>query len=130
MEGKITISRPSYGSGKKKIAISVKDVKSVNKFLEIEMDYADFAEALTGLSEVPISFETRGLENVGKMRVVERRSVVVPQSYSRGHIQKYLVDNRQEEGWLLNTYLGSQNSVQFLQGTNTVQVNYTVMRYE
>lgn len=129
MEGKITISRPAYSDDRKKITISVKDVKSVNRFIEIEMDYADFAAALTGLSEVPITFETKGLEYVGKSRIVEKRSLVVPKEYSRKKLEEYLTHEVQEEGWTINPYLGSQRSVEYLD-TEQTRLNYSVTRYE
>lgn len=42
------------------------------------MDYAQFALAITGLSHADMTFKTRGLEKVGKKRILEKRSIVCP----------------------------------------------------
>ena len=67
-KGKLTISRPSFGSDKEVIAISVIDKDAVVEFLEIEIDLDEFARCITGLSNIDCNFETRYLEVVGKKR--------------------------------------------------------------
>ena len=71
-KGKITISRPQFGDGRKAISITVKDVDSRVRFLDIELPLGEFAECLTGLSEVTCNIETRGLKNVGKKVSIKR----------------------------------------------------------
>jgi hypothetical protein len=80
--------------------------------VEFEMKLADFAAALTGLAFVPGDMRVAGLAVVGKQRVSERRSIECPlDTYDKKELSQWLVENAQEEGWTLNTYLGSQTSV-------------------
>ena len=113
-KGRLTISRPSYGDDRKKISIKVKDVDAGVRFLDIEIDYADFAACLTGLAEQDCEFTARGLQNVGKQ--IQRDSLV----FEIGEATRYGVDGMEEikslanlatpEGWTASTYFGSKYS--------------------
>lgn len=129
LEGKITITRPSYGDDREKIRISIRDNSSVSEFLEIEMGYAEFALAVTGLSHVSMTFKARGLENVGKKRIREKRSIICPLSSccSRDELRTWLEENGKEEGWEVLSYLGSQTSIKMTE-EGTV-LNYSVEKY-
>lgn len=128
MKGNLTISRPTYGNGKEKIRISIRDQLSRNQFLEIEVGYAEFATILTGLSEVEVDFQVNNLENVGKTRVTESRKVTYPgQSYDRNKLEDWLKENCKEEGWKVIPYLGSQNSRSYENGKTIL--NYSVEKY-
>lgn len=128
MKGSLTISRPSYGDGRRKIRICVRDELSRNQFLEVEIDYAEFTEALTGMSETEIDFQVYGLENVGKLRVFEKRQIVYPDTpYNKASMESWLIENAQEEGWIVNPYLGSQQSVIHVDGKTLL--NYTVTKF-
>lgn len=72
-----------------------------------------FASALFGLGYVPVKIDVIGLEHVGKKRVYEKRTVVCPlgEWSDRDTLSKWLEDNCEEEGWILDTYLGSRGSV-------------------
>ncbi|WP_239354793.1 hypothetical protein [Providencia rettgeri] len=128
MKGKLTISRPSYGDDREKINIVVKCDVSKLRFLSLEIDYADFAKCITGLSEVDCELEVSGLENVGKKRITEQRSVICPiKSYEKRVLRDWLINNKQEDGYILDAYLGSQSSVQYCdEGTI---LNYRVIKY-
>lgn len=131
MKGSITISRPSYGDGREKIRICVRDKASRGEFCEILVDYADFAKALTGLSETPMDFTCRGLENVGKKRVVEQRRIAAPGDglHKREFMQNWLLENAQEPGWQINSYLGSQSSITRDHDTGIYYLNYSVFKF-
>lgn len=111
-KGSLTISRPSYGGDKKKILIQVRDVDAGIRFLDIEIDYADFAACLTGLSEQSCEFEARGLQNVGKR--VERDKIefeVYNPYYKKDDPELIaLAKVATPEGWTCSTYFGSQDS--------------------
>lgn len=49
IEGKITISRPTFGDGSESIVIRLSDAKAIVKFAEVSISPRDFAMALTGL---------------------------------------------------------------------------------
>lgn len=128
MKGKLTTSRPSYGDNREKINIVVRDQASRLKFLSIEIDYADFAKCITGLSEVDCELEVSGLENVGKKRITEQRSVICPiKSYEKRVLRDWLINNKQEDGYILDPYLGSQSSI--LMCDEGTLLNYRVIKY-
>lgn len=111
------------------VCVTVKCTDSHMKFLELEFTPADFGMMITGLSHVSATAaEVRGLENVGKERITERRSVVCPlECYDRNELRKWLTQNCEEEGYTLNTYLGSQNSV--VREPKGQRLNYSVSRF-
>ena len=128
-KGKITISRPLYGDGQNSISIEVTDELSGMRFLGVKLSYEAFAEAITGLGYRPCEIETRGLENLGKVRVCQPRSIdVLDIGYGKEGYQTWLEQNAQEEGWILDTYLGSQNSIQHLPN-GMKRLNYSVTQY-
>lgn len=111
--------------------IEVKDEASGNRFLRISMSAEQFAMAITGLYSSGITAEISGLENVGKVRVRERRSVEFTGdrkvAYARDGLENWLEENCQEEGWILDTYLGSQKSRQTV--ADKTFLNYAVYKY-
>ncbi len=128
MKGKITISRPSYGDGRDVINIQVRDDVSRIKFLDVEIDCADFARALTGLSETNCELTVRGLKSVGKVKIVETRTALCPTGLSgKESLSKWLEDNKQEDGWTLDSYLGNKTSVEYTE--NGSLLRYRVIKY-
>ena len=124
MKAKVTISRSSDD----KVRICLTDAASGIEFAEVAMELEAYAQAITGLSYVEGDLEVRGLEWVGKRRITEKREVVCPlKSYDRNELSKWLRDNAQEDGWLVSSYLGSQNAIhQTPQGT---LLRYSVTKY-
>ena len=109
----LTISRPQGGDGEKKISIRVKDRNSQNEFLHLSIGLEEFSEALTGLAACECSIEVRGLEYVGKIK--ERKYLIVElvkgaSSLDRKEEAIKLAYEVLESGWLLDRYLGSQDS--------------------
>ncbi|HCM63746.1 MAG TPA: hypothetical protein DIT05_14570 [Morganella sp. (in: Bacteria)] len=128
MKGKITISRPSYGDGRDVINIQVRDDVSRIKFLDVEINCADFARALTGLSETNCELTVRGLKSVGKVKIVEARTALCQNSLSsKESLSKWLEDNNQEDGWILDSYLGNKSSVEYTE--NGYVLKYRVIKY-
>lgn len=121
----ITINRDSNDV----IHIRVMDEASRVRFIDVSMTPEDFAMAITGLSEVKAPAEVRGLEHVGKTKIVEQRATVCHlNTYDKAVLRQWLEDNHQEPGWILDAYLGSQNSVTSCEGGKTLR--YRVFRYE
>lgn len=112
MKGKITISRPLTTKGDGYISISVRDEDAGIDFLKIQIELADFAEALTGLAMVECNFETNLLEKVGKK--CERKELVfeVPNfEYSERKDGAYkIAQSICFDGWEPSPYFSSQNS--------------------
>lgn len=111
MEGKLTISRPSYGCGKEKVSIEVKDNLSKERFLTIEIDYDVFTKVLMGCAELPCDIEVRHLKRVGMRKETKPLEFIMPDGYSemKENARKAAAENT-PEGWEANTHFGSQNS--------------------
>jgi hypothetical protein len=112
-KAELSISRPSYGDGRKKISILVNDSEARIEFLEIEIDLEAFSECITGLGHCDCEMEVRGLQNVGKK--IENMPIVfeVPKElrYSRNKYKiQTLAEKATPDGWHCSTYFGSQNS--------------------
>lgn len=125
IKANISISRDSSN----KMRLRVQDETSRATFLEMEFSMADFMQALTGLAYTDAAkAEVFALDVVGKQKVTEARSVVFPGvSYDRNEMSAWLKQNCQEEGWRLDSYLGSQSSIYQRDGKTVL--NYHVYRY-
>lgn len=111
--GRITISRPSSGH----IEIVIRDNTSRINFATLSLTPHEYAQLLTGLSEVPCVLETKGLNNVGKKKVSKQILMVIPkmntweikeiEKWCKAYIGKYF----DEEGniWFLSQYFSSRN---------------------
>ena len=125
IEARVTISRSSDNM----IRIAVECDSSHTRFVEVKMDCEGFAKAITGQGFIHCTAEVRGLDFVGKKRIVERRRVQAPNlGYGRQEYESWLANNYKEEGWIVNSYLGSQGSI----SDDGVMrfLNFSVERYE
>ena len=113
------------------IRVKVTDEESRVVFLEMEFLPDEFMRALTGMGYTGAAkSEVRGLEYVGKKKITEtRQAIYLGSSFDeREKVVAWLESNCQEEGWIIDSYLGSQGSIN-RQGGKTV-LNYRVFRYE
>lgn len=126
----LTITRTSNSEKGQEISIRIRDDKSGIQFFQGRIGLAEMMEVLTGLSEVEMTANVRITDNIGKSKITEKRSVVYAgnSKYTRSVFEQFLTDNCQEEGWMVNTYLGSQSSVSYRDGKTIL--NYSVFRYE
>lgn len=125
--GKISITRDSRDM----INIRITDDPSRTEFIDVHMSLEDFAFAITGLSSQTVTGDVRGLDRIGKERIREARSILQPvelQHKSREVVKEWFKLNCQEEGWILDTHLGSQNSFQY-DGKGNTTINYSVYKY-
>lgn len=137
--GTMSISAPSTYEGDRKIRLTFNDESSHIKFLVVELDPADFAMALTGLSEQKVSMEVRGLDLVGKTKETQTLQIILTEndlirnklsSYDKVALQEYLSKNQKlfvSDDWVLNCYLGSQTSI--CPHLNGVKLNVHKYRY-
>ena len=112
MKSKVTISRPSFSSGKEIISLTVKDVSSKIRFLELEIKLDDFAKILTGLSEVECDMKIRGLEFVGKKKEMKNFEFLVGvQEYSNRKESAFsIAKGLVQSGWFVREYFDSKGS--------------------
>lgn len=142
LKGHITISRPQGNrTDGNVIRIALRDSASRMEFVQFEVPLAGFSEALTGLSEVEGEMTVRGLDKVGKTRIVEHVTFVLDGAYLERHklssyykeeIRKHIELDPEgifhQEGWELSTYLGAQNSV-VPNHPNGIRINTSRVRY-
>lgn len=124
MKAKVSISRNNHDM----ISIRIKDCASGITFAEVHMRPEEFSLALTGLSYQDAKLRTNGLEFVGKKRIREARRILCPlNTYDRELLTKWLNENAQEEGWIVDIYLGSQRSI--IHTDDGMLINYNVVKY-
>lgn len=80
LKGKLTIGRPINGIDQR-ISICIVDDASGVEFVDLEIDLAEFAAAITGAGYQDCKVEVRGLEVLGKVREV--RTVLIDHPSSR-----------------------------------------------
>ena len=126
LKGKISITRPSRGGDVDQcVSIQLKDCASGINFLEIDVPMEQFAYAITGLSSQACEFETRGLARIGMKRIYEKREAIYagPDAHNKAVIRAWLEATRQEEGWMLDTYIDHQGA------TVKTAADMTLVRY-
>lgn len=109
----ITISRPTYGNGKEKIRIVVRDRKSRIQFLDLEIGYDDFAKAITGLSEVDCDATLNGAEKFGLKKEIVKVKAKMPDEFNYSNKKEIAYDVCMKEcpdGFVIDKYFGSKNS--------------------
>jgi len=120
----ITISRNSQDE----INLTLIDSASGIQFVDAMLSLADFASVITGIGMVPITADLRGLEYVGKNKVMESRTIECQLKTSdKEALKSWLATNCKEDGWLIDNYLGRQSSV-FVKD-NRRYLNYSVYKY-
>lgn len=124
INGEMQITR----CNRNKIHIEVQCSESLAHFLAIELTTDEFAMLVTGCHQSNIKMQVRGLDKVGKRRILQRRQVKCPLStYDKEALSKWIDDNCQEEGWFVNNYLGSQSSVKRVD--DGTLLNYSVHKW-
>lgn len=128
MKCSLSINRVNTNFGQRYISLTVTDEASNIRFLEMKLTLDQFAEAVTGLFTTDIDAVVQKLQFVGKKKIIEHRVITYPGiQYSNDVLSKWLEENAQEEGWMVNSYLGSQGSVKRVGGDT--QLRYTVYKY-
>ena len=123
--GTVSICRVSDGT----IRIAIKDGLSRATFVEAIMTPEAFGNAVTGLAEQDAELEVRGLQYVGKRKITEKRQINCPLSAwsERTKLSLWLFNHAQEDGWILNTSLGAQDSVR--RTAHDCVLHYSVYKY-
>lgn len=124
IKGQMQISRNSDNM----INIQVKDQASSVKMLDIKLTLEEYAMLVTGCSQSDLYMEVKDLDLVGKYKVREARQIIY-RGHERGklELQQWLIENAQEEGWIVDPYLGSQSSVRYV-GKEAI-LSYSVHKY-
>lgn len=129
---KLSINRCD-GSQGSWVNLEVTDEISGTTFLSLKIAFEEFAKVMTGLSLQPCQGEVRCLERLGLYEISEPRMVVFTGKRNRAYkdmreeFKHWILDNCQEEGWMLFPYLGNQDSIAY-QG-NKIILRYSVFKY-
>lgn len=111
-----------------KVNIEIQCGTSLAHFVNVELTLEQFAFLITGRHQSDLKMQVNNLDCVGKQRIREDRQVLCPhKSYYRDKLTEWLKENCQGDGYILNTYLGSQTSVKHVD--NGVLLNYSVMKF-
>lgn len=127
LRGTLSITRPQGGSWDDQISIQVRDEHSRARFLEIKIDAKELMLALTGLCEVPMSFDVHGLDKVGKHVISKNLTVQMPAGslYKERDKIAYKLAQKACEGtiWIPSTYFGSKSSFFTRDGVDYAQTD-------
>lgn len=126
VQGNISISRDSSHL----ISIEVRDGNAKSRAFTLLVEPAEFAMALTGMGRTGCIIDFGDLTRLGKVRISEERSTVCHLTGHRtaNQFRDWLECNCQEEGWELDSYLGAQSSIKYLQ-EGGVTLRYRVRKW-
>ena len=111
------------------IELTIDDEVSKETLCRLTMSPEQFGMAITGLYTTDIDMSVGTLSRIGKQKVTEKRSIILPFStYDKDKIKSWLHENAQESGWEINDYLGSRDSIRCNKDGQIV-VNYSVFKY-
>ncbi len=102
LKGKITISRPTSSHAEPYVSITVIDELAGREAVSVEIELANFAEALTGLSRVPCKLEWNDSGVIGKIRETKTEPVFIPgkvYASNRDEIARNALANHETDGW-------------------------------
>ena len=120
----LTITKRSSGE----VVIKITDETSGCHLVEISLSPEVFANCLLGQAEMECEATVGSLQNIGKQRVTERRTVTYPGAeYDREVLKQWLMRNCQEDGWVLDSYLGTKQSVSHNEGVTNL--HYHVYKF-
>lgn len=132
MRQEINIELTMVRNSNDEVTLEIVDRTSHVQFFSTKLSLEQFARLVTGMAQYDIPATVRGLENVGKQQIIERRSVVCPDTsarFSREKLEQWLAENVQDEdGWSKSCYLGSRDSI-FYNNDGSTTLTYKVFKF-
>ena len=94
------------------MSITLVDGASRISFLDIKMTLEEFAKAVTGQGFIPFNGTARNFGNLGKQKITEDFEFKMPSNDFINRKESAAVEAKRvcPEGWLIDTYFGSQSS--------------------
>lgn len=128
---RVSISRDNHDN----IHIHIRLVDQASRKLlgSARLTCEEFGMLVTGVSMTDIPCEIDVDQgSIGKKRVDAPREVLCPiNSYNTNELSDWLIENCQEEGWHINSYLGSKGSIDRAIGSvDATILRYTVYKFE
>ena len=112
------------------VRIRIEDAASGIEFVVASMEPDAFGKCVTGLSCQSAKLHVRGLEYVSMRRITEKRHIYCPiNTFDRKTLEAWLKSVAQEDGWLLDSSLGSQDSISTASPRDGVILRYGVTKY-
>jgi hypothetical protein len=116
------------------VNIYLKDEASRAVFVELKLSLEELGLLVTGKILDDIPCEVKGLDNIGKVKVQESRSMIVTEGHplytkrwDSETLSYQLKTFAHENGWTVNPYLGSRGSIMNLD--DGFELNYSVYKY-
>ena len=129
LKGKLTISRVMSNREDDYVEIRIEDEVSGVEFVSINLSMEQYGHAVAGTSYQDIEYTARDMDCIGKVKEHEVAKVSIPKElgYNRKGAEDYVKANYQRDGWYLDSYLGSQNSI--VGNGNVYYANISYYRY-
>jgi len=112
-EASLSISRVHNSGCEDYIALRIEDDDAHIQFVELEIPFKAFSEALTGLSSRPCLMVVRGLDKVGKKQeMIHPFNFELPEDaeYRDKESARTALSSACPKGWTGSDYFGSQSS--------------------
>lgn len=128
MTKKIKVEMSCTRDSRDTIRFRFRDESSRVEFFAFDLSLEDFASFITNRTLSEIEATVKRLEVVGKEKITQKRSTLVPEElgHDRDKIKKF-VEQQKEGDWFIDSYIGSQSSI--VHTKEGVVVNYNVYRF-
>ena len=132
MQQRINVELTIVRNSNDEVTFEIVDRSSHLQFFSTKLSLEQFARLITGMTQHDVPATVRGLKNVGKQQITERRSVVCPDTsarFSREKLEQWLAENVQDEdGWHKSCYLGSRDSI-ITNNDGSTTLTYKVFKF-
>ena len=124
------------GSGENYVTIQIRDSRS-HQFVEAEMSLEDWTRLTLYHNPIKTTAEYGALDLFGKHKHQVNRTLIIDRSEfnttSRKKLEEWIADNgvtdeERAEGWMVDSYLRSQSSIEYLDD-NKIGLNYSIYRF-
>lgn len=127
---KIKVEVSTIRNNHNEINLKINCVESGARFLNITLTPEQFGMLVTG-SGIDAEAVVRGADVIGKKKIREKRVIFCPlDTCDRQKLREWLEENGKEDGWKVDSYLGSQTSIVRDNINNGYMLHYAVYRYE
>jgi hypothetical protein len=124
----ITISRPQCGDGRECITMKITDATSRIVLADLELTFAQFAEAITGALVSDVSGVTCAADDrIGKKKTFTPKKIVAPPDLPYGKEKEWLEENYPEKPQPIY-FSNSQGSVR--RCTDGIVIRYSTITWE
>lgn len=132
MLGQIRIHSYTSSEENDNMEFVIRDQNSRCRFLTFKITKKELIDLIQSKS-VEIDYTLKDAHLCGKYLIIEKRVKSIPSENplqaTKEYLEQYIKDNFQEDGWFLDAYLGSQDSVSWDHKNKCNIVRYSVYKY-